>query len=128
MQSNYTVSPTTYAWVSTAGFSSLALTDDSASGAITLPFTFSLYGQNYSTIYIGSNGLLTLGSNAGTTSFSNTTLPATATPNAAIYPYWDDLNPAAGGSIKYGTAGDGSFVVSWEGVPPYAATDRKTHV
>jgi hypothetical protein len=50
----------------------------------------------------------------------NSDLPATTTPNAAIYPYWDDLNPAAGGSVWFGTYGQApnrKAVVSWIAVP-----------
>jgi PKD repeat protein len=119
---NYTAASDTYQWVDTTGMSTVALGDDAVSGAITLPFSFPFYGTNYSSLYISSNGFVTLGSNAGGTALSNGAIPSTGTPNAAIYAYWDDLNPAdttAPGTIRHGATGDGNFVVSWEGVPIY---------
>lgn len=121
VQPNYNVSSDVFSWVDTTGLTSLTLTDDSASGAIALPFAFPFYGSNYSTLYVGSNGLLTLGNSTGATAYSNVAIPSTGTPNAAIYPYWDDLNPASGGNIKYGNTPAG-FVVSYEGIAPFSDT------
>jgi PKD repeat protein len=119
VQPNYSVSQASYGWVDTSGFTSVSLTDDSSRGPLPIGFNFGLYGNTYTTAYIGSNGLLTLGSGAGATTYVNTAIPSSSTPNAALYPHWDDLDPSVAGTIKYGQAPDGSFVVSWEGVPVY---------
>jgi hypothetical protein len=47
-------------------------------------------------------------------------MPTTAAPNAIICPYWDDLNPATGGNVWFGTVGAApcrAAVVSWVDVP-----------
>ncbi len=116
---NYTVSADAFAWIDTSAMTAVSLTDDSLTSALALPFTFSFYGQNYTSVFIGSNGLLLFGTSAGGTAFGNTDIASSATPNNAIYPYWDDLNPGTGGQIRYGMAPDGSFVASWEGVPHF---------
>jgi len=118
VQPNYEVVPDSFSWISTSALSSVSLGDDAATSLISLPFTFNFYGQNYNSFSIGSNGVISLGSTSGANAYSNTTLPNTATPNGALYPYWDDLNPSAGGSIRYGNTASG-YVISWEGVPVY---------
>lgn len=117
---NYTFAADTFDWIDTSGMNELTLIDDSVSQALSLPFLFTFYDQSYTTVYVGSNGLLTVGSNAGATKYINTDIPNVDTPNNGIYPYWDDLNPGVAGQVRYGTAPDGSFVVSWEGVPHFS--------
>ena len=117
---NYTVAADTFNWVDTSGMTALSMTDDSVSPAVPLPFAFALYGLTNSSVYVGSNGLLMFGNNAGATAWANTDIPNAAVPNNAIYPYWDDLNPTSAGQVRYGIAPDGSFVVSWEGVPHFS--------
>jgi len=119
----YVCSGTAYAWIdATAGGTSHVLTDDS-SAAVTLPFAFSLYGVPYTTASISSNGFLRLGSGAAT-AFTNAGIPNVADPNNFIAAWWDDLNPALGGSVwsrTVGTAPNRQFVASWNGVPHVAA-------
>ncbi len=123
VQPPYTVGSDTYRWIDTAGMTALSLADDGVSPAITLPFPFPYFGSQFSTAYISANGFLTLGSPNGGSQFENTTLPSLATPNNALYAYWDDLDPAQGGTIRYGSA-EGGFVVSWENVPHFTAPTR----
>jgi subtilisin family serine protease len=118
VQPNYEVVSDSFSWINTSGLNSVSLSDDSSTSLISLPFVFNLYGQNFNSISIGSNGLIVLGSTSGANAHSNTAIPNTAAPNAALYPYWDDLNPAAGGTIRHGSV-TGGYLVSWEGVPIY---------
>jgi len=116
---DFSIQPTTFAWVATNGMTSLTLANDGVSAAQTLPFTFNYYGKNYSQIYVGANGLIGF-TNAGLTNGLNSDLPSTNTPNTVIYPFWDDLNPALGGQIWIGflgTAPNRKTVVSWVDVP-----------
>ncbi len=108
-----------YAFTSIAGTGmAVSLSDDDASGAITLPFAFPFYGTNQTSIYIGSNGILSFG--AGTSVFTNVAIPAAAAPNNFIAPFWDDLVPSSGGTIHYQTVGS-TFVVQYSGVPRFPA-------
>lgn len=116
IQPNYDVSGDNYAWIDTSGMSSVSLTDNSNSTAVRIPFSFPFYGRNYGNVYIGSNGVMTFGSTLGAYFYGPAAIPTPRHPNAAIYAYWDDLNPELGGSIRYGNTSEG-FVISYEGVP-----------
>ena len=73
---------------------------------ISLPFSFTLYDQTFTSVNLSSNGnaqFLTMD-----TTFTNTCLPWT-THNYTIYPYWDDLYLVNGG---YG------IFTSISGAPP----------
>jgi subtilisin family serine protease len=121
---NYAESPDAFEWINTAELTAFALGDDAVTPAQSLPFTFSFYGQPQTTVYIGSNGLLLFGSNAGGTSFVNADMPNETAPNNIVCPYWDDLNPAVGGQIRFGVLGEAPnrvAVASWEGVPHFAS-------
>jgi subtilisin family serine protease len=116
---NYSWSSDTFNWIDTSAMTAVNLADDGYTFQ-PLPFSFPFYGQNYNSVFIASNGMLGFGSALGMTAFANSDLPNATPPNNIICPYWTDLNPAAGGQVRYGTnAADGSFVVSFEGVPHF---------
>ena len=114
--------------------SSLPL-DDTLQEHVSIGFSFPFNGSTYSEVIISSNGVLYFrpggafdndqersvaahynNRRLNTNSGSNYAMPN------AIYPYWDDLNPYAGGKIKYGTVGTGAgqhFVIWWDKVPHY---------
>lgn len=104
----------------------VSLTGDDATAAVTLPFTFSFYGQNYTSAYISTNGVLGFGT--ASTAYSNANLPNTATPNAAIYPLWDDLYVDASASVRrqtLGTAPNRQFVVEWRNIRFFSDSTRR---
>ncbi|MBN2505259.1 MAG: S8 family serine peptidase [Verrucomicrobia bacterium] len=112
---NYTITNAPFNWVDPGAMTALSLDNDGVSAAQALPFAFDYYGQSYSQLYVGANGLLGFDP-AGMTLAANTDLPNPAAPNNVICPFWDDLNPAAGGTVHLGTAGDPphrQVVVSW---------------
>ncbi|MFN7649163.1 MAG: S8 family serine peptidase, partial [Acidobacteriota bacterium] len=123
VQPSYSTATDTYAWIDTTGMTSLSLDDDSISSAITLPFAFPFFGGQYNTAYICANGFLTFGTPTGGTEFANTAIPDATAPNNGLYPFWDDLDPSKGGTIRYGTSG-GNFVVSWENIAHRTDTSR----
>lgn len=92
----YTATPVTFAFEDISGTGTIIPGldgQDDTSVSIPMGLTFPLYGTNYTTIFISSNGLLTFGSgNAGFTNADLTTTPA----QAAISPFWDDLHTAGG--------------------------------
>ena len=114
----YTESAGTFSPIAGSG-TALTLADNAVSGAITLPFTFRFYNTNYTTIRIGSNGVVGFVVTS-MNSAANQTLPNATAPNAIIAAAWDDLNPAAGGTIEYFTSGTSPnrvFVVNYTNVP-----------
>ena len=88
---------------------------------IPMGFTFNLYNIPYTNAFVSTNGHITF--TAGSTAFVNGTIPSTATPNAAIYPLWDDLDARFQGTIvtqTLGTAGtDLRFIAQWNNVPQF---------
>src|SRR5205814_1787619 len=97
---DYTVGSATYSWVSASTAS--GVTGDDQTKAFTLPFTFTFYGTNYTSVNVCSNGFLNFGT--GSTSYQPATIPNSAAPNALIAPLWRDLNPSAGGTIYYSSS------------------------
>ena len=93
---------------------------DDCSDPVSLPFTFSFYGTNYTTINVNSNGNATFGS--GFTTWNNTELSGVSQPG--LHPWWDDWNPSCQSDsiIKTGTAGSSPnqiFVITWESMRQY---------
>lgn len=127
--SGYQVARTTYSWIDSTSHATIALQNDNFSYAQYMPFNFTYYGKVYDRLYVGSNGLMGF-SPTGLYSNANTNIPTAYYPNAAMYPCWDDLNPANGGSVKVGTVGyapNRKYVVSWVNVPSaYSSTARYT--
>lgn len=115
----YRVMPEPFNWINPTGHTRLALGDNAVSPAIDIPFGFRFYGKTYNRIWVSSNGLVSFGG-VGLTAATNTDIPRTYVPNGALYPYWDDLNPARGGAIYVGVEGNApnrKVVVSWVDVP-----------
>jgi hypothetical protein len=92
----------------------LALGDD-ATVEVPLGFTFPYQGANYTSVFVNSNGNLTFG--AGNTDLSET-VPELLAGRPRVAALWDDLNPAAGGSV-YASFGAGSITVTYDGVPEF---------
>ena len=83
---------------------------------VPLPFTFPFCATNYNSVFVGSNGFLTFGS--GDTDFTES-VTELLNFEPRIAPWWDDLNPGAGGSIT--AMPDGAdFLVRWNNVPEFA--------
>ena len=116
---NYQIARTEMDWIDPSRMTRLSLSDNGVSAAQALPFAFTFYGQSYDRLHVGANGIIGF-INRGLETTSNTDLRNVSSPNAIICPYWDNLNPAAGGSIRIGTIGtepNRRTVVSWVNVP-----------
>jgi hypothetical protein len=89
--------------------------DDAADPDIPIGFSFPFFGNSYSTINIGSNGLAGFG--AGVNSPGNNAIPSATAPNDIICPLWDDLDPRTVGDVYYQTlAHPTRFVIQWHNV------------
>lgn len=100
------------------------ITGDDTYSSFPLPFSFRLYGQNFTSVYVGSNGILTF--NSGVTTFTNQALP-TSTLGHAVVPFWDDLNPGSGGDISYYYhAAENAFIVEFRAVHHYPSGSPET--
>lgn len=95
----------------------LSLPDDGFQ-EVALPFRFLFYGTSHTTVNVSSNGYLTFGRDGA--SFGNAPIPSSEVPNDFVAPFWDDLNPAAGGKVHhYHDAARNRFIVQYTGVPRY---------
>jgi len=113
--SNQTGGPV-FDWLDISSLGTALNLSDDDFAEVSLPFDFSFYGDNKNTVKISSNGYLTFGSDG--TDFSNDPIPDINDPNDIIAPFWDDLNPSAGGSIyHYYDASEEQFIVQYEDVP-----------
>jgi gliding motility-associated-like protein len=116
---SYVVASIPHNPVSGAG-TNLALIDDQLSTGIPIGFTFNYWCNNYSTVYISSNGFITFDVFA-TSGPASTVLPTFSVPNNAISLAWTNLNPGGVATrINYlttGTAPNRKFVVNYIGVP-----------
>ena len=111
-----------YSWVDISSIgTALTLADDAISSAISLPFTFSFYGNDKSSIYVCSNGFLSFNNNSNT--YNDATIPTSADPNDLIAPFWDDLKPTGGewGTVYY-HGNSTRFVVQYENVSHYGSS------
>jgi hypothetical protein len=78
-------------------------------------FSFPFYEESYTSLFIGSNGMLSFGSGSG--DYTNDPIPNTGTPDNFISPWWDDLSPQYGHVYYYQDIANGRFIVSYVGVP-----------
>ncbi|KAH6991799.1 hypothetical protein EDB82DRAFT_565991 [Fusarium venenatum] len=62
---------------------------DDAVEAVVLPFDVAGSGQ--STVYVSENGVISVASNNGASTYTNGELPSLRLPPIAVCPYWDDL-------------------------------------
>ena len=87
-------------------------------------FPFQVCGQEFASVFVNANGSLTFG--APSTAFSESVvglLGGLGGTSALLAPpriagLWDDLNPAAGGTVSFGETPN-SFTVTWDGVPEF---------
>ncbi|MFY1687610.1 PQQ-dependent sugar dehydrogenase [Plantactinospora sp. WMMB782] len=93
----------------------LPLTGDDAVIPVELPFPVPLFGQGHRTAWVSGNGFVSFVDPGGPQP-ENAVLPAAGVPNAALYPFWDDLWVRSDSSVRTavtGTAPNRSFVVEW---------------
>jgi len=108
------------------GDTALSLSGDDNSVQVNLPFAFTFYGQSYSTTYVCTNGHLTFNATVGFCPFSNSSIPSAGTPNAAIYPYWDDMFVDPPGAMFTSTLSNPNrFVIEWRNVRYFGDTTRR---
>jgi hypothetical protein len=87
------------------------------------PFVYA--GETYTRIGMVSNGYLVVGGGTGAdVEYINQILPDASPPNNVLAPFWTDLNPGVGGTMKVGVLTDTVndwLVFEWEAVPEYGS-------
>lgn len=112
----------------TIGGTVVSLSDDAATGALSIGFTFCFLGQSYTQFYIGSNGWISFSPGQPAT-YTSAPIPSTiaSVPKNCIMGPWQDWHPgiAPGNFIKYQTIGTAPFrklVVTYDNIPMYSCT------
>ncbi len=97
------------------------LNDDNFGGPYNIGFSFPFYGNTYSQIYIGSNGIIGFATDSMFSRFK-TAIPNAHTPDNMIAWMWDDLNPDdpqnPGAHVYVGNLG-GNCVIQFVKFPEY---------
>ncbi len=97
------------------GGTAVAAGDDTSSAvALTGGALVRLFGVDYGTVFIGSNGYLTFGS--GDTTFGESIAAHYSLPRVSAL--FDDLDVSAGGSLTYRQLAD-RLAVTWQAVPEF---------
>ncbi|MFJ6635917.1 S8 family serine peptidase [Streptomyces sp. NPDC091376] len=103
----------------------IGLTGDNSTERVALPFPLPLYGKTFEQAWISTNGTISFGGAHG--GDINSGLPSTATPNAALYAFWDDLivgdaDTSSGVFTSVtGNAPHRTWVVEWRDVAHWSA-------
>lgn len=116
VRENFRVRIGNYSWLDPANRTAVERAGSAA--VVELPFAFPYFGQLQDHLFMSPYGMAGF-QLEGMKNYQNTPIPDTAKPNGVFYPYWDFLDPAAGGQMWYGWTGDPpwrQFVVSWEDV------------
>ncbi len=116
-------------WVDATGGTLLPLSTDDGFTPVTLPFSFSYFGQAHTQAFVSTNGFLTLGSSAGAQAPNNPVIPSAGAPNGVIAPFWDDLNLAVGGAVYSsvtGSAPNRAVHYEWFNVPHFVNVGAAT--
>jgi hypothetical protein len=118
---NTEVGGPTYGWVdmSTATVCTLTSYDTGLSSAKTLGGSFHFYGNDYDSVKIGANGVLTFDFTQTSIPDGNVIMPSSATPNNLIAGCWDDLNNRVGNITYLSDAVNNRFVVQYDSVVFY---------
>ncbi|MBN2565693.1 MAG: T9SS type A sorting domain-containing protein, partial [Candidatus Eisenbacteria bacterium] len=118
-----------YSWVELVGTGSqiTAITNaDAATTTLTLPFTFRYYGTDYTSISVCSNGFLALGTEDYRFG-DNSGIPSTHGPDAMVAPFWDDLDPSAGGDVyQWYDSANHRWICQFDAVVHYGGGSAET--
>ncbi len=114
---SYPLAPS-YSWVEIdpdygGSGSSFGLTGDNDVATISLPFTFSFYGQSFDQISVCTNGWLAMG-RTYLVNYRNWSLPDAGGPDNLVAVFWDDLYRVSGSDILYWyDSSNHRFVIEW---------------
>ncbi|HMN42665.1 MAG TPA: GEVED domain-containing protein, partial [Phycisphaerales bacterium] len=96
---------------------------------VPIGFTFGYFNQPYTTLAIGTNGILALASGATPTNDTGT-IPSATSPNGVIATFWADQNASSANQIRYqtlGTAPNRRFITQWTAVPFFSGGGALTY-
>ena len=103
-----------------------ALYGDEFAGRLRLPFDFDFYGATYTQVFLSDNGYLNF---LGPDQYNGfpVAIPNQSPPNAAIYPFWQDLAVDEVASIDYETIGiapNRAFVIEYSAMQVFGSSSH----
>jgi PEP-CTERM motif len=98
------------------GVSNIVMTDgDDNSVALTLPFNFNFYGQNFNELWANANGFASFTDPGYYTDHDGLPLPNAAWPYPTIAVAWTDLAAMTVTDHTFGDVGSQEYVIQWYG-------------
>jgi len=91
-----------------------------------LPFTFKMYGIEYDSITVCSNGWAAMGNQPEFVDFRNHAIPGAQGPDAMLAAFWDDLVVGSGHVCWGYLQSEGILVIEWSGVRTYSGSNTET--
>ena len=101
----------------------LPLGDDDTR-AVPLGFSFPLFGKTYTEVHVNSDGNLTFGGGDGESTERSEQRFLTGAPRIALM--YADLDPTAGGTVRYRHDDASSITITYDGVPRFGGTQGNT--
>jgi subtilisin family serine protease len=93
---------------------------------VDLPFPFLFYGNTYSTAFVAGPGHINF--QYYNSRYWNDAIPDPSSPNAAIYPFWDDMWVDGSSVVRTKTAGTApnrTFLIEWNNVTFFGESTRR---
>ncbi|WP_405504172.1 S8 family serine peptidase [Streptomyces anulatus] len=118
--------PAAYSWIK--GTDKVDLSGDEDARTISLPFWVSLYGVDYNSASVTTNGLVNFMS-PRLGDYENTSLPAADKPDGIMAPFWDDLildNRSSVQTTTTGKSGKRKFAIVWNNAATVSGSGRVT--
>lgn len=92
--------------------------DEQNVGPLPLGFTFNYYGEDFTEIYVCSDGWASFTSDI--TAWNNQRIPGAFEPNNLLAVYWDDLHPRSSGQAYFYTNDSDTCIISWHNFDRYS--------
>ncbi|MFT5862934.1 MAG: hypothetical protein ACI828_001587 [Flavobacteriales bacterium] len=105
------------------------LSDEQVSSALPIGFAFDFYNTDFTSFFVSANGFMTFTSPGNAYCCSGQSIPSTGGLNNYIAFAWGDLNPGAGGTLRYATVGSAPnrvLVLEFNEVPFYGTSNLVT--
>ncbi|MBI4727834.1 T9SS type A sorting domain-containing protein [candidate division TA06 bacterium] len=116
-----------YSWTEIRGLGTSPGAADDKSWLVALPQSFRFYGQIYDSVYICTNGFASFTSPDSTPLCPDITLPNPVPPNAALAPFWNDMDLGAaekGQLYFYNDASSRRFIMEWDSAIRWGGSNR----
>jgi hypothetical protein len=119
----YTCAPAPYNFEDISQSGTELIIGDDGFTVLFLPFEWTFFGKPQGILSVSANGALYFVDDINI-SWANQPIPSVSTSgvNTFIAPFWDDLEPSAGGKIYWevrGTAPNQRLLIQWQNVPHY---------